>query len=146
MKSNNGIVIVLGFLLGAVSWGIVALVSDRFEPFDSSSGFYIGQALLSVFALAIAYRSGIRRLFFFLLGAYVGMNTYAYAFGTSEHRAWFLLALITTLSLLVYPLVVGIVGHLSKIIVSKFRARNTYSAQPRASAERATGGSGGIVP
>ncbi len=83
MKSNNGIVIVLGFLLGAVSWGIVALVSDRFEPFDSSSGFYIGQALLSVSALAIAYRSGIRRLFFFLLGAYVGMNTYAYAFGTS---------------------------------------------------------------
>ncbi len=124
MKLKNGFALVFGIFLGAVSWGIVALVSDKFEPFDSSSGFYIGQALLSISALVIAYRSGICRLFFFLLGAYVGMNTYAYTFGTSEHRAWFLLALFATLFLLVYPLVFGIVGHLSKFIITKFRARS----------------------
>ena len=45
--------IISGFALGAASWAVVPLVSDRFEPFDSELGFYIGQSILSLVALYI---------------------------------------------------------------------------------------------
>src|SRR5690606_23896219 len=44
-----------GLALGALSWGIVPLVSERFEPFDSGVAFLSGQAALCVTACAIGY-------------------------------------------------------------------------------------------
>lgn len=41
----------VGLVLGAFSWWIVSLVSDRFEPFDSIEGFRIGQAATGSLAL-----------------------------------------------------------------------------------------------
>lgn len=39
---NNLIsLILLGIVVGAVSWGSAGIVSDRFEPFDSDIGFSI---------------------------------------------------------------------------------------------------------
>jgi MFS family permease len=140
MNFKTKYILIFGFFIGAGSWGVVALVSDIFEPFDNSRGFYIGQILLSLSALGIAYKSGIWKLLLFLLSSYVGMNTYAFIFGTSDQRAWFLLGLLTTLSLLVFPLIFGIVGQLANFVVSKFRARNTFAAQPGAPPDASTGG------
>ena len=49
-------VFLLGILLGALSWGAAYLVSGTFEPFDNSTGFFVCQAVLAVFALAIGLR------------------------------------------------------------------------------------------
>jgi len=113
--------LILGFLLGAMSWGIVSLVSDRFEPFDSGIGWFIGQIMLSAVAWGIGYRLEIRQVFIFVFSAYVGMNAYAYSFGGPEQRAWFFLGLITTLSLLVFPTISGLCGRVLKYVRSKFR-------------------------
>ena len=124
MKNTNVfflLLFIVGLFVGAMSWGVVSLVSNRFEPFDSSLGFFIGQSMLSVVALGIGYQFKIRQLFAFIASAYVGMNLYAYLFGGSEARAWIFLGLITTLSLIVIPGLFGFLGRLLKFLFSKFR-------------------------
>ena len=116
--------LILGIFLGAMSWGIVSLVSDRFEPFDSGIGFFIGQFMLSSVALGVGYQFGIREIFILVFSSYVGMNVYAYLFGGSEQRAWFFLGLITTLSLIVFPTIFGLCGRLLNSILSKFRKQS----------------------
>ena len=113
--------LILGFFLGAMSWGIVSLVSDRFEPFDSGIGFLIGQFMLSAMALGVGYQLGIRQIFILVFSAYVGMNVYAYLFGGSEQRAWFFLGLFTSLSLIVFPTIIGLFGRFLNSFLSKFR-------------------------
>ncbi len=113
-------VIPVGLAIGALSWGIVALVSDRFEPFDSSVGFYWGQFFLSIFAVYFGYKNGLKILFVYLFSAYTGMNAYAFIFGVSEARGWALLGLVTTLILLVYPLFFGVMGKLASFVQSKY--------------------------
>ena len=108
----NKIAIPTGLLLGAFSWGVVSLVSDGFEPFDSEAGFYIGQAILSVGAIYFGYKNGLKSVLFYLIGAHIGMNVYAYIFGYSDTRIWFQLGLLTTLVLLFYPLISGVIGKL----------------------------------
>ena len=113
--------LILGIFLGAMSWGIVSLVSDRFEPFDSGIGWFIGQIMLSAVAFGVGYKRGIRQVFIFSFSAYVGMIAYAYSFGGSEQRAWFFLGLITTISLLVFPTIFGLCGRLSNFVLAKIR-------------------------
>ena len=115
------LLLTLGFFLGAASWGIVSLVSDRFEPFDSGIGFFTGQFMLSSVALGVGYQLGIRGVLILIFSAYVGMNAYAYLFGGSEQKAWFLLGLITTVSLIIFPTIIGFCGRLLNYVVSKFR-------------------------
>ena len=109
-----------GFVLGAVSWAIVPLVSDSFEPFDSELGLYFGQSVLSVASFYFGYSSGLKYAFIFILGVYVSSNVYPYLFGSSEQRAWVLLGLITTITLCVIPLVFGILGKLVNIGIIKY--------------------------
>ena len=60
---NLIIIISVGVIAGATSWGVVALVSDRYEPFDSGTGFYLGQFILSIIALWVGYKKKFRDLF-----------------------------------------------------------------------------------
>lgn len=103
---NKIAILLLGILAGALSWAIVSLVSDRFEPFDSELGFYSGQLILSIAALYIGYKKKFGYLIIYILGAYAGMNAYAYIFGGSEQRGWWLLGMIATTALLALMVVV----------------------------------------
>ncbi len=69
-----------GLVLGAASWAIVPLVSDRFEPFDSELGLFLGQSVLSVASFYFAYSNGLRYAFIFIIGVYVSCNVYPYLF------------------------------------------------------------------
>ena len=120
-KTKISPLLILGFFLGALSWGIVSLISDRFEPFDSGIGWFIGQSILSAMAFGVGYQLGMRKVFIFSFSAYVGMNAYAFLFGGSEQRAWFFLGLITTISLLVFPTIFGLSGRALKYFRSKSR-------------------------
>lgn len=99
----------------------MSLVSDRFEPFDSGIGLFIGQFMLSTVAFGVGYQLRIREIFIFVISAHAGMNVYAYLFGGSEQRAWFLLGFITTLFLIVFPTISGFCGQLLKYVLLKFR-------------------------
>ena len=114
---------VVGFSLGAVSWALVPLVSDRFEPYDSEAGFYIGQSILAMAAFYIGFSGSIKNVFFFVIGIYISCNIYPYIFGSSESRAWAALGLITTLTLCAYPLIFGVLGRLASIGKLKFNNR-----------------------
>ncbi len=105
----------IGIIFGALSWAIVPIVSDKFEPFDSESGFYIGQSLLSIIGIYLGYKHGLKHVLVFILGIYISSNVYPYIFGSSESRAWALLGLLTTLVLCIFPLISGIVGKVLKI-------------------------------
>ena len=70
VRITPGTLIIVGFLMGAMSWGVVSLVSNRFEPYDSELGFYTGQSILSATTLFIGFRFGFRALFIFLSSAY----------------------------------------------------------------------------
>ena len=104
-----------GIVLGAASWAVVPLVSDKFEPFDSELGFYIGQCILSVMALYLGFTGGLKHVFIFVIGVYISSNIYPYLFGSSESRAWVILGLITALALCLFPLVFGVLGKLVRI-------------------------------
>jgi hypothetical protein len=99
----------LGILAGALSWAIVSLVSNRFEPFDSDVGFYSGQLILSITALYIGYKKKFSYLIIYILGAYLGMNVYANIAGDS---GWWQLLLITSVVLVIFPLAFGVIGSI----------------------------------
>jgi hypothetical protein len=117
------LVFVLGVLLGPLSWGASQLASGKFEPFDNATGFFVCQVVLAIPALVIGLRLGMLRALLCLVGAWVGMNTYAYAFGSSETQAWIVLLLFSSLVLLVFPAVAGIVGGIVRAILRKSRNR-----------------------
>ena len=116
-------VFIAGLIMGAISWGIVALVSDRFEPFDSTPGFLMGQTLLSAVALVIGFRYRLLQVFLFIAGAYAGMNAYVYLMGGSESRAWIYLGLLTTLSLILVPALSGLLGRFLAFLILRHTTR-----------------------
>ena len=114
------IALIVGIIFGALSWAIVPLVSNKFEPFDSEAGFYIGQSVLSIIAIYLGYKHSLKHVLIYILGIYVSSNAYPYIFGSSESRVWAGLGLITTLALCIYPLISGIVGKIIKIVYIKY--------------------------
>jgi hypothetical protein len=83
------------------SWLAAWLVSGRFEPYDSDSGWVANQLVIGVPLVMLAGLRGWRPVGWLLAGVYLGMNAYACLFGGSESRAWAGLGAITSLLLLV---------------------------------------------
>lgn len=106
----------VGLLLGPLSWVVSQPISGKFEPFDNTTGFFLCQAVLAIPILIIALRVGMLRALLGLFGAWIGMNAYAYLFGSSETRAWIVLLLFSSLTLLVFPAVAAIVGGIVRAI------------------------------
>lgn len=77
-----------GAVVGAFSWFAASVVSGTFEPYDSGVGLLLNQIILSVPAIVLAWRHRITVPLLFLVSAYPGLNAYAWAFGSSEARAW----------------------------------------------------------
>jgi len=109
----------IGFALGALSWAVVPLVSNNFEPFDSGIGFLIGQVVMSVGAFYFAFSTGIKNILLYMLGIYIGQNIYAYVFGPPGTRSWALLLLITSITLCVFPLIAAIISKTINVISVK---------------------------
>ncbi len=116
--------LIAGVLLGAGSWGLGSLLSGRFEPFDSLTGFLTTQVVLGGAAALAGYRAGVARLATVVAGGYLGLNLYPLAFGGPESRAWAPLGAVTTLALIVFPLVVGTAG----VGIRRMRARSKPAA------------------
>jgi hypothetical protein len=114
-----------GLVLATVSWAVVPVVSDSFEPFDSELGFYLGQSFLSVAAFLIGCFFSGKHVLIYLLGAYISNNLYPYVFGSSESRTWAALGLATTLLLCIYPALSGMLGIIVRKICSRFRRGST---------------------
>ena len=112
--------IIIGVFVGAISWACSGWFSDRFEPFDSDIGFKLNQLLLSAFAIYFGYKKGAKNLMFFLLYAYIGLNAYAYTFGGSEQKSWFILGLTTTLVFFVVPLALGFISKGVSVVQTKY--------------------------
>ncbi len=106
--------VAIGLFAGAASWAVAGLISDRFEPFDSGSGFLANQIILAFPALVIGYSQKPVYLLLYFIAAWMGLNGYAFMAGGSEQRAWAYLGLVTTLVLLVYPFFAGLAGILFK--------------------------------
>lgn len=109
----------LGLLLGPLSWAVSYLVSGTFEPFDNASGFFACQAVLVLALFVVALRIGVLRALSCLVGAWVGMNAYAWLAGSSEVRAWIVLLLFSSLTLLLVPLAAAIVGGLLRAVLAR---------------------------
>ena len=60
------------------------LVSSKFEPYDSETGFWIGQGLMVAAVFYFGFSDGIKSIVVFMVGAYIGLNIYPYLFGGSE--------------------------------------------------------------
>lgn len=120
--------LIFGIALGAAGWCASYLVTGKFEPFDNSTGFFVCEAVLAVPAFVIGLRAGVPRALLCLLGAWVGMNAYAYAFGSSETRAWIVLLLFSSLALLAFPAMAGVIGGIVRAILRKSRLTATPAA------------------
>jgi hypothetical protein len=116
---------VFGLLLGALSWGMAYALSGKFEPFDSDVGFFATQTILSSAAFLAGFKKGISDSFVLVAGGYIGMNSYAYTFGGSEAQAWAFLGAITTVALLFYPVLAGLLGSIVRHVRSRLRQRET---------------------
>jgi hypothetical protein len=120
---NKYILFIIGIFLGALSWAVCPLVSDRFEPFDTGKGFIIGQLSMLVFAAYVGWNKNMKAVMLSVAGLYLGQNAYAYIFGTGETRAWAVLLLFTSIELCIVPLISGLVA----------RGINAYLQPPAAS-------------
>ncbi len=105
---NRRAIFVIGFILGCLSWAICPLVSDRFEPFDTGTGFLIGQVIMAIFAAYIGFIANYKKFLVAVFGLYLGQNAYAYVFGSSEAKALAILLLFTSIFLCIIPLVSGL--------------------------------------
>lgn len=105
---NSIMIFVVSIVLGSLSWGVCSLVSDRYEPFDTGIGFVAGQAIMAAFTCYIGFNENIKKLLITVFGMYLGMNSYAYVFGDSGARIWAYLLLLTSLTLCVIPMIVGL--------------------------------------
>lgn len=112
---------IIGFLLGALSWGMAYAVSGTFEPFDSGVGLLVTQAILSSAALMFGFKKGSIASGVLVAGGYMGMNVYAYAFGGSEARAWAMLGAVTTVGLVILPALAGLLGGIVSRLSSRHR-------------------------
>ena len=92
-----------GAVLGALSWLAASALSGAFEPYDSSVGLLVNQAIVTVPTVYLALRHKPTTPALLLLGAYLGMNSYSYIFGSSESRVWAALGAMTSLLLVVGP-------------------------------------------
>jgi hypothetical protein len=113
-----------GIALGAFGWGMSHWVSGKFEPYDSGAGFLVTQIVLAPVAAMAGYRRGIAAAFVLVVGGYLGLNAYAYAFGGSESRAWAMLGAISTLLLVIVPAFAGLLGGVAKRLIARFRRSN----------------------
>lgn len=77
-------VFLIAVCIGAFAWMASAEASGVFEPYDSGIGLLVNQIVL-------------------VAGAYVGLNAYPYAFGSSESREWAVLGAIASVLLLLAP-------------------------------------------
>jgi hypothetical protein len=109
----------IGMASGACSCVISSVFFGKFEPFDSSPSFYVGQVLLSALAGYFGFRHRFSVLLLLLIGMYVGQNAYMYLFGNSDSRAYFLLGLLMTVALIIYPFIVGFIGFTIKRVCKK---------------------------
>ena len=100
-----------GIILGALSWAVCPLVSNSFEPFDTGSGFIIGQLTMLIFISYVGWSTNIKNVVIRVVGLYMGQNTYAYIFGTSETKAWATLLLFTSIALCLLPLLSGLIAR-----------------------------------
>jgi hypothetical protein len=108
---NNSALFLAGIILGALSWAICPLVSESFEPFDTGTGFIIGQLVMVIFVSFIGWSKNVKAVILSVAGLYVGQNTYAFIFGTSEAKAWAILLLFTSIFLCLLPLVSGLIAR-----------------------------------
>ena len=97
-----------GAVVGAFSWFAPSVVSGTFEPYDSGAGLLLNQIILSVPAIVLAWRHRITVPLLFLASAYPGLNAYAWAFGSSEARAWAGLGALVSVLLFLAPMGFGL--------------------------------------
>jgi len=116
------ILIITGIFLGALSWIVCPLVSERFEPFDTGIGLFIGQSIMLLFTVYVGWVRNIKSVLVAIVGIYIGQNAYAYLFGGSEAVAWAGLLLFTSIFLCVIPLVGGIAARGIHVVWSRHAA------------------------
>jgi hypothetical protein len=114
------LVLIIGVIAGAFSWAIIPFVSHELTPFDSEKGFYIGQVVLSVIAIILGYKYGLKHVLIYVLGIYINSNLYPIIFISSVITVYNIYGLYTTLSFCLYPLVSGIAGKIVKLGYIKY--------------------------
>ena len=71
----------------------------------------------------VGFKRGMVDCIILVFGAHLGMNALTFAFGGSESRAWAMLGLITTVALVIYPVLAGLIGAAAIAALTKFRQR-----------------------
>jgi hypothetical protein len=104
------------------SWLAAWLVSGRFEPYDSDSGWVANQLVIGVPLVMLAGLRGWRPVGWLLAGVYLGMNASACLFGGSESRAWAGLGPITSFLLLVGPVCLATLALLLRLAWRGYRS------------------------
>jgi hypothetical protein len=117
--ANCVIIFVAAVCVGALAWFASAKASGVFEPYDSSIGIFVNQAVLVTAAIWTGLRGRLLFVLAFLAGAYLGLNAYPYLFGSSESRAWATLGAVVNASLVIVPSVCSFIALACRTIVGR---------------------------
>ena len=102
------LLLIIGSLLGVLTRSLAP--GDFFDP---KAAFWTTQLILSGVAAFISFKHGFLKALVMLVGAYLASNLYAYAYGSSETRAWALLGAFSSLFVIFcYPGLAGLLGGL----------------------------------
>lgn len=118
-------IFLIGLLAGAISWAICPILFEKPEPYDTSMGLYLGQFILIITAFYISHKHAFSAFLISITAMYIGINTYVYVFGSSEQKAWWILNLMTSISLILLPLCVGIMSYIVKRIQHSLRDKKS---------------------
>ncbi|MBU0728504.1 MAG: hypothetical protein KKE17_08230 [Proteobacteria bacterium] len=109
--------ILFGIILGAISWAVCPVVSDRIEPFDTDIGFLLGQMIMLGGLVYVGYSTqSFRKALPAIFGIYIGQVVYSYfAVGST----WIVLGMFTIVALCIIPGVGLVIGILTRKAVKK---------------------------
>ena len=124
---NKPSIFIVSLMLGAASWAVCPLVSDRIEPFDTGIGFIIGQFLMVTFTAYVGWTTNTISVIYSVVGLYISQNAYAYIFGSGEARAWAILLLITSITLCIFPLISGLTTRGIHVFLQRHKKKHLTS-------------------
>ncbi len=115
-----------GVVAGGLSWALLWGLTGHFEPYDSGVGLALNQLLLCG-PMVLLRRYRLIWFGLYPLGAWLGMNAWAYWAGSSETRAWAEAGAAISLLLLVLP----VVGWVLAGVWRWYRSQSPVSGRKR---------------
>ena len=125
---KNVITIIIGIIIGVLSWVVITRLFGVIEVYDTPVGSYIAMFVPTLIAFYIALTNSLVKALLFLVGVYIATIFYPYFFGSTEHKVWVGIGAVLAIVHLFYAFVGAFVGWIVRLLYLRFLNKYTKQA------------------